>query len=79
MILKKNMKRILKCLLNMEGEISMLNNDDYFIYTYKNRQLFISQNTYTNKYEIEEYSEEYSTKVYFTTQSSVINYLRNNI
>lgn len=80
-VVNKNMKRILKVLSNMQGKIVVgeCSEGIFFNYIDKNVDITIYKSNSINKYEIEQYYEEYSKKIYFTTQSSVINYLRNNI
>lgn len=75
-----DMRRILKALLNMEGSIQISNtpNGTLINYTYKDDDIYITKEFDSNKYEIVQYFEEYSTEINFTTQSSVINYLKNN-
>ena len=75
-----DMRRILKVLLNMKGNIQISNtsNGTLINYTYKDDDIYITKEFDTNKYEIVQYFEEYSTEINFTTQSSVINYLKNN-
>lgn len=75
-----DMRRILKALLNMKGSIQISNtpNGTLINYTYKDDDIYITKEFDSNKYEIVQYFEEYSTEINFTTQSSVINYLKNN-
>lgn len=77
---KNDMRRILKQLLNMKGEI-ILNegvNGTSINYLNNDVDIYIWKEFISNKYEISQHSEGYSTRINFTTQSSVINYLKNN-
>ncbi len=75
-----DMRRILKALLNMEGSIQISNtpNGTLINYTYKDGDIYIGKEFNSNKYEIGQCFEGYSTMINFTTQSSVISYLKNN-
>jgi len=77
---KNDMRRILKQLLNMKGEV-ILNegvNGTSINYLNNDVDIYIWKEFISNKYEISQHSEGHSTRINFTTQSSVINYLKNN-
>lgn len=75
-------KRILKQLLSKKGEVAVIESADGLSihYNYKNISLVICKSLDNRFYEIEEIVDDVvNNLVYFTTQSSVIDYLKNNI
>lgn len=79
-LINDDMRKILKVLLNMEGEV-ILNegvNGTSINYLNNDVDIYIWKEFISNKYEISQHSEGHSTRINFTTQSSVISYLKNN-
>lgn len=77
---KNDMRRILKQLLNMKGEVILNEGVNGTLINYLNNDvdIYIWKEFISNKYEIRQRSEGHSTMINFTTQNSVINYLKNN-
>lgn len=79
---KNDMRRILKALLDLGFEISLSQNEECTILNCNKAdiRIFITKgNNYYSRYEINIiYDDETDSVIYFSSQSSVINYLRNN-
>jgi len=75
-----DMRRILKVLLNMRGEVTLNEGVAGILINYMHNDvdIYIGKEFNSNKYEIGQYFEGHSIMINFTTQSSVINYLKNN-
>lgn len=79
---KNDMRRILRTVLELGFEISINQNEEgTTLYCNKvdTRISIIKGNDYYSRYEINSiYSDETDSVIYFGSQSSVINYIRNN-